>query len=322
MMLGFQSKQLTERGTEVAMFEYALGARELLGHEARIYIPANPGKIVPRVKERFEEHFDVVVYDDPREIKCDALVVMKRGRPGRVTEHVPELNHSFREASQPHGHRFAVLSDWIARTARHEVPLPRGRTMRIPKLRKPPVIPYVLTMPSPHGDMRAELGIPEEAVVFGRHGGIGTFNIPFVFDAIRDALAARKDIWFVLISVEPFVESDRVVHLPLTVDRAELRRFIDTCDYMLHAYTTGETFGLAPLEFALTGAPVITWLDSEMKAHIDILPDDLLHGFHDHDDVLQLLTTLPRRPEPVPSDLADRFSRERVMARFDEVFLH
>jgi hypothetical protein len=24
----------------------------------------------------------------------------------------------------------------------------------------------------------------------------------------------------------------------------------------------------------------------------------------------------------VPSDLADRFSRERVMARFDEVFLH
>jgi hypothetical protein len=247
--------------------------------------------------------------------------VTKRGWPGRVTEHVPELNLSFREASQPHGHRFAVVSDWIARTARHQMRLPRGRTLRIPKLQKPPVIPHVLTMPPPHGDLRAELGIPEDGVVFGRHGGVGTFNIPFVFDAIREALRERDDVWFVLINVDPFVDSDRVIHLPLIVDRAELRRFVDTSDYMLHAYLNGETFGLAPLESALAGAPVLTWLDSPMKAHIDILPDDLLHGFRTYDDVFRLLTTLPRRPEPVPSDLADRFSRERVMARFDEVFL-
>jgi glycosyltransferase involved in cell wall biosynthesis len=322
MLLGFHSKQLTERGTEVAMFEYALGAQRLLGHEARIFIPSDPGKIIPAVRKRFEEHFDVVVYDDPKEIACDALVVMKRGWPGQVTETIPELNHSFSEASWPHGHRFAVISDWIAGTARHELRLPRGRKLRVPKLRKPPVIPYVLTMPPPDGDMRAELGIPQDAVVFGRHGGVGTFNIPFVFDAVREALQRRDDIWFVLINVEPFVESDRVVHLPLTVGRAELRRFIDSCDYMLHAYTNGETFGLAPLEFALAGAPVVTWLDSKMKAHIDILDDDLLLGYRTQDDVLRLLTTLPRREASVLSDLGERFSSERVMATFDEVFLH
>jgi hypothetical protein len=321
MLLGFHSKQLTERGTEVAMFEYALGAQRLLGHEARVFIPANPGKVIPTVKERFDEHFEVVIYKDSKEIACDALVVMKRGWPGQVTETIPELNHSFLEASSPHGHRFAVISDWIAGTARHELTLPRGRMVRVPKLRKPPVIPYILHMPPSDGDMRAELRIPEDAIVFGRHGGVGTFNVPFVFGAIREALERRDDIWFVLINVEPFVESDRVIRLPLTVDRADLRRFIDTCDYMLHAHTKGETFGLAPLEFALAGAPVLTWLDSERKAHIDILDEDLLLGYRTQDDVLRLLTTLPRREAPVASDLGACFSSERVMATFDEVFL-
>lgn len=131
MLLGFHSRQLTERGTEVAMFDYALGAKELLGHDVRVFIP-RARKVIPEVKRRFEEHFDVVLYDSADEISCDALVVMKRGRPGQVTRTIPELNHVFWDVSKPHGHRFAALSDWLARTAHHEVRLPGGRVIRVP----------------------------------------------------------------------------------------------------------------------------------------------------------------------------------------------
>jgi hypothetical protein len=321
MLLGFHSKQLTERGTEVAMFDYALGAKALLGHDVRVFIP-RARTVIPEVKRRFEEHFDVVLYDSPDEISCDALVVMKRGRPGKVTKTIPELNHAFADVNEPHGHRFAALSDWLARTAQHELRLPRGRVLRVPKLRKPDVIPYIVTLPEVEEDMRAELGIPDDAVVFGRHGGVGTFGVEFVRNAIRAVVAERRDAWFVLVNVERFVDNDRVLHVPLLVDRADIRRFVNTCDYMLHAHATGETFGLAPAEFGYVGVPVLTYLDSPRLAHVDFLRDGLLLGYRSHDELVRYLTTLERRTAPVPNDIRELFSPERVMATFDEVFLH
>ena len=320
MILGFHTKQLTERGTEVALLDYAAGAQERLGHEARIFVPAQ-AQIVEPVRKRVGERFDLVLYDDPRSIECDALYVIKRGLPGRVTDHLPELNHAFIDGSHPHGHRFATVSDWASRRAVHEVRLPRGRVLRLPRFRKPPVVPHIVTLPELSDDLRADLGIPADAVVFGRHGGVDTFSLDFVQAAVRDAVVAREDIWFLLLNTIPFVEHPRVVHLPLTVDRAEIRRFINSCDYMLHAYAFGETFGLAVAEFAYVGIPVMTYVDAPRLAHLDLLSDELLLPYRGYDDVLRDLTTLPRRPVRTPTDLGERYSEERVMHRFDQVFL-
>lgn len=184
------------------------------------------------------------------------------------------------------------------------------------------MIPYIVTLPDVREDMRAELGIPDDAVVFGRHGGVGTFGVEFVRDAIKAAVAERRDAWFVLVNVERFVDSDRVLHVPLLVDRADIRRFVNTCDYMVHAHATGETFGLAPVEFGYVGAPVLTYLGSPQLAHVDILEDGLLLGYRSYDELVGYLTTLGRRTAPVATDIPERFSPERVMATFDEVFLH
>jgi hypothetical protein len=322
MILGFHSKQLTERGTEIALFEYARAAENLLGHEVRIYVPARTERlVVPAMKRLFEEHFEVVFYDKPAEIACDALYVIKKGRPGRVTETTLELNHAFDDVSRPHGHRFAAVSEWLARTARHELSLPRGRVLRLPKLRRVAVVPHIVTLPDLADDLRAELRIPEEAVVFGRHGGAGNFDAPLVDAAVRAALDERADIWFAFLNTDVFYDHERIVYVPCVTDRAEIRRFVNTCDYMLHAASWGETFGMAVGEFALAGVPVITYTRSRLLAHLDLLPGELLLGYTGNEDVLQYLTTLPRRREPVGSDIATRYSVETVMAQFDEVFL-
>jgi hypothetical protein len=321
VILGFHTKQLTDRGTEVAVFDYALAAKDFLRQDAVVFVPAHSENIVPEVKRRFEEHFELVLYSSPSSISCDALYVIKRGHPGRITEGIPELNHAFEYVSEPHGHRFAAISQWLARNAARPLRLPRGRVVRLPRLKKPPVVPLIVTLPDVRDDFRGELGIPDDAVVFGRHGGVGTFSIEFVKAAIRAALDERRDIWFVFTNVERFYEHERVVYLPHVPDRAAVRRFVNTCDYMIHAHTLGEGFGLAVAEFAFVGAPVLTFLGSPRMAHLDLLSEGLLLGYTDYEDVMGYLTTLDRRTAPVESDVPVRYGVERVMERFQDVFL-
>jgi hypothetical protein len=321
MILGFHTKQLLARGTEVALFDYALGTKELLGHEVRIFVPADSERVVPEVRQRFEEHFELVLYDDRRSIACDALYVIKRGRPGRVTQSTPELVHAFDDGSFPHGDRFAVVSEWLARQAKRKLALPRGHTLELPRFSKPPVVPHMVSLPEVGDDLRGELGIPAEAVVFGRHGGLGNFDIGFVQDAVRAVLEERTDVWFVFLNVDRFSEDDRVLHLPQLVERAEIRRFVNTCDYMLHAHRYGETFGLAVAEFAVVGAPVLTFLGSPLKGHFDLLADRMLLGYANYEDVYRHLATLPRRTAPADASVRVNYGREPIMARFAETFL-
>jgi glycosyltransferase involved in cell wall biosynthesis len=320
VILGFHTKQLLARGTEVALFDYALGARDILGHEVRVFVPADSRRVVPAVRERFEEQFELVRYDNAGDIACDALYVIKRGRPGRVTERIPELVHAFDDGSYPHGHRFAVVSDWVSRHARRKLEL-SGRELALPRLKKPPVVPHIVDLPDVLDDFRQGLGIPNDGVVFGRHGGLGNFDIDFVEAAIRSVVERRQDVWFLLVNVRPFFEHERIRYLPELIDRAETRRFVNTCDYMLHAHRYGETFGLAVAEFAYVGAPVLTFLDSPLLGHLDLLPNGLALGYRDYGDVRGHLETLPRRLEPAESAVRSEYSRERVMTRFDKTFL-
>ena len=321
VILGFHTKQLTERGTEVALLDYARGARDVLGHEVRVFVPARSERTVPEVKRAVEDEFELVFYDHPRAIACDALYVIKRGFPGRITDTTPELNHAFVEPSHPHGHRFAVVSEWVAGRARRELPLGRGRVLRLPRLRKPPVVPHIVALPDVDEDLREELAIPADAVVVGRHGGEGTFALDFVRRAVCDALEQRDDLWFVFLNTNRFHAHERIVHLPRTIDRAEVRRFVNTCDYALNASVYGETFGLAVAENALAGVPVLTYLGTPLLGHLELLQDGLLLGYSSYEEVLRYLTTLPRRTAAVPSDVGVRYGVERVMGRFDEVFL-
>jgi glycosyltransferase involved in cell wall biosynthesis len=321
MVLGFHTKQLLARGTEVALFDYALAAKELLDHDVRIFVPADSRRVVPAVKRRFEDHFELMLYDDTRSIACDALYVIKRGRPGRITEAIPELVHAFDDGSFPHGHRYAVVSDWVSRHAKRKIELPGGRLLELPRVIKPPVVPHIVSLPDVDDDLRADLGIPGDAVVFGRHGGLGNFDLEFVQDAVRAVLEERTDVWFVFLNVHRFNEAARVIHLAELVDRAEIRRFVNTCDYMIHGHRYGETFGLAVAEFAFVGAPVLTFLGSPLKGHFDLLSDRMLLGYTNYEDVYGYFAELPRRTEPADTSVRLKYSRESVMARFASTFL-
>ena len=238
MILGFHTKQLRERGTEIAIFDYALGAQTVLGHESRIFVPAASHRIVESVKDHFSRAFEVVLYDDPDSISCDALYVIKKGTYGRVTTALPELNHAFSDGSRPHGHRFAVVSEWLARTSSRRLGLPGGRTMPIPRAGASP------GRAAHRLSSRDRRGSPELSSVSRRKRSssdamVATRRLTSNSSIPRFAarFEERSDIWFLFLNTDRFLEHQRIVHLQAFTDRADIRRFVNFM--RLHASREG-----------------------------------------------------------------------------------
>ncbi|MDF3030498.1 MAG: hypothetical protein K0R03_1056, partial [Moraxellaceae bacterium] len=154
------------------------------------------------------------------------------------------------------GSAYAFVSGWLSRV------FSNGRV---------PAVPHIVTLPETEGDLRAELGIPADATVFGCHGGKECFDIPFVHRTVEAVLAERPDIWFVFMNIAAFTNHPRAVFLPGTADAERKVRFIDTCDAMLHGRKRGETFGLAVAEFSIRNKPVLTYALSGERNHIGVL---------------------------------------------------
>ena len=323
MRLGFHTKHLSERGTERAIFDYATVLQGDYGIEPRIFVPADAREILSEVRRQFAECFDVVLYASPADIECDRLYVIKRGTRSHVTTRMPELNHVMFDPDEPHGHRFATISHWLSSQARKVVRLPRGRSLRLPRLSKPAFVPHIVELAQLDGDLRSELAIPEEAVVFGRHGAFRSFSIPWVRESVVDVLAERNDVWFLFLNTERFVDHPRVRHLERTTERERIRVFLNSCDYMLHARREGETFGISVAEFAAAGVPVLSCTETPARAHFEHVPRELMLGYDDRRALLTLLRSLPRRP-PTPglgATVLERFSPRSVAETFVRVFL-
>lgn len=314
MNVAFDARHLQERGTDVALFDYALGNEELLGNRSFILSPARADL---RALDKFRARFSVLLYRDRDDLRLllepmDVYYVQDHGKrpPVEVPRppHGRTVVHCVFECKEPHGDVYAAISTWVA--------LHRGLDGGQPC----PVVPYMVWLPQVEGDLRAELGIPAQATVLGRHGGASTFDMPFVHAEVRAAVLARSDLWFVFLNTAPFCEPHpRIVHLPGTFDLVRKTKFIQTCDAMLHARHEGETFGLACAEFSIRHKPVITWLGSKDRFHVECLGQKGLY-YRGADDLRRILHGF----RPVTGDFdaySARFGPEPVMAQFERVFL-
>jgi len=202
------------------------------------------------------------------------------------------LVHAVFDARTPHGHAYAKISPCV----------PSLRHMHVP------VVPHIVRPREARGaDLRAELGIGPDVTVFGRHGGANVFDIFEARSAVLKVARARPDdVAFVFLNTQPFWHPStneptapaNIIHLPPTLDEQRKCAFIRTCDAMLHARSSGETFGLAIGEFSAHNRPVITSSvhhDSGMaRFHIDTLGTKGIY-YHDQASCEQALLQFDRR---------------------------
>lgn len=274
MRIVFQSNQLSIRGTEIALFDYARYNQEVLGNESVVtYARDNAGNN-PDAVARFERHFETVPYQQFSDVdsliksrQADLFYAIKGGAPdGIISRVVPSLMHAVFpvKPNAAHGSAYAFVSDWLARVSSNN---------------RFPAVPHIVSLPAVDGDLRHELGIAADATVFGCHGGADSFDLGFAKECVQRLVAARSDVVFLFLNITPFAQHERIRFLPASADIDFKVRFINSCDAMLHARKRGESFGLACGEFSIRNKPVMTYSRSGERNHIEVLGDrGLLYG--------------------------------------------
>lgn len=262
----FQSNQLSVRGTEIALYDYAYHNQTILGNQSIIAYQRDHGANDQSVIDKFSSHFDMIPYDKISNLdhlidqcKGDLLYAIKAGEPdGVISLSVPTMVHAVFPQSpmNAHGSSYAFVSDWLSKVCSNGVI---------------PAVPHMVTLPSCHEDLRQELGIPAHATVFGGYGGANSFDLDFAKQVVRDIVNKRSDIYFIFMNIQSFLSHPRVMFLASSANLEYKVKFINTCDAMLHARKLGESFGLACAEFSIKNKPIFTYSKSLQRHHIDVL---------------------------------------------------
>ena len=315
LKIAFHTNQLGERGTEIALYDYAIYNRSLLKNRSVILYNQNSPNNNAKVIEKFQKEFDVYPYADPAEIEgilkknaYDLMYAIKSGKnDGIVSKAVPTMVHAVFPTSPTkiHGASYAFVSKWLAEFSTKS---------------RVPYVPHIVGIAQTDGDLRTALGIPQNATVFGCYGGNISFDIRFVkTKVIPKVLNARDDVYFIFMNIAKFTDDPRVIFLPGSADEIHKARFVNSCDAMLHARRLGETFGLACGEFSLAKKPVITFSGSPQKEHIRILGSDALL-YHNARSLFKILMAFDRTKNhrTAYNTYANVFSPEAVMKSFEK----
>jgi hypothetical protein len=319
MKIAFFIRHFGERGTEVATYDYADCNETLLGNESIIvgFTPeayARYGLVcMPDVLEKFRKRFRVYLVNsfaevDPllRREAVDVYYTLTHGSResapfGDVTACTYAVHCVF-ETRQPHGDVYCSISQQLNERFNTSVP----------------VIPHMVRIGTTRETLRAELGIPEDAIVFGRHGAMDTFDIQAARDAVVDVATSNPSIYFLFLNTPRFCDLPNVIHLPRTVDIEAKQKFINTCDAYLHARSDGETFGLAVAEFAVSDKPILACTHCTDDAHLRILGDKV-YRYTTKEDLVTLLRSFRRGEMDMTSNGYKQFAKEPVMEAFRQI---
>lgn len=324
MKIGIHSHQFDGRGTGKVPYDYAMGLQNLLGHEVVMItsaLSANEGL------SRLSSKFKTFVYDKKIGInpapevteaieriidveKIEFLHMIKAGNNDFITPKNCKTGiHCVFDMRHKHGDVYAGVSNYLAK-----------------KYNQADYVPHIIRNVIPNENFRDKYNIPKDALVFGRHGGMEKFNLPFVHHSISEILKFRSDIWFVFLSTEKFMVHERVIFIPWVSTEQDTFNFIHGCDAMIHARLDGETFGLACGEFSAANKPILTWsgkgYEHYDKAHIEQLQGRALI-YNDQYDLFEYFKQLSRE-YIIDNDwdtYTDIFSEKSVIEIYKNTFL-
>jgi len=262
MNILFHSNQLSERGSEIALFDYALGNQNILKNNSFIAAPKNR-VFDENVLNKFKQNFTVYLYESIKDAqdfaesnKIDLIYKIAHGGMKEYLLHdkIPHFIHCVFSTKAKYGTFYCPISEYLNKWFRTDYP----------------VLPHIVKKFSGNPEtLRETLNIPHNATVFGGYGGEKQFDIPFVQQAIAEIARKRKDIYFIFMNFHSFLASEEkinnIIFLPKNTERGYKEKFINTCDAMIHGRSDGETFGLAIAEFSVKNKPIITWAPAFFK---------------------------------------------------------
>jgi len=261
---------------------------------------------------KFKKRFQVEYYTSQQDIdeivdrhKITHLYIIKGGTyDGLLSTKCINLIHCVFNTSQPHGQIYSAISNDVNRLFNTNYP----------------VVPHMIRNFETNLDLRQELKIPYDAIVFGRYGGLETFDIEFVHQAIQKVLETRSDIYFIFMNTYEFTTHPNIIYLNGTTSMEHKRKFINTSDALLHARKDGESFGITCGEFAIQLKPVITFDGSRERNHINILGEKAVL-YSDYDSLYKILNEFKKDKYNIENNGYLEYNPENIMKIFNQVYL-
>jgi len=324
----FFVRHFSERGTEVAIYDYAHYNEEILGNKSVIvYLCHN--KLVQlrfpiintsfdKFKNRFRSNMiEINDISDMKEIikihNIDFFYTLTHGGPDiynfnnkSIWENCKTIKHFTFNSSYPEGDYYISVDNCL--NTKHS------------KNINYPVIPHIIYLKDNNENIRKELNIPEKAIVFGRYGGFNQFDITYVYEAIITVLKRDSNIYFLFMNTKPFYRHRNIIYLDKNIDLEFKSKFINTCDAMIHARFEGETFGMSVGEFSFMNKPVITTPSVVDNAHINILGDQAII-YNNNFDLINIFTQFKHIiGDRTRFDSYKKYTPEYVMSLFNSIF--
>ena len=211
----FHNHSLTFRGVTNATVDYAEYNQSVLGNESvLIYNPSfnkegleihTRTEVVDVLKKRFK----LLEYTNEKELndiasEYDAVYFQNSGaKEGPFVTSTKSLIHSVFQFHEPHGDVYAYISKWLSDY------ITGGKS---------PYVPLIVDMPPPHPRFRQvfrdNLKIPQDAYVFGRHGGHYTFDLRNTMQAVVDIVHKYKNVYFLFANTIKFYDHPQIIHVP------------------------------------------------------------------------------------------------------------
>jgi len=310
--IAFWENELCERGTSIALFDYAHFNETILHNKSIVIYRRSQSNDNESVIRKFASRFPLFAIDSISEVdpilesnSCDLLYVIKSGEyDGRISRKVKTVVHCVFNMFSPHGHVYAAVSPYVKRPP------------TVPAI----VVPHMVHLPDHNRNLRERLGIPTEAVVYGRHGGYAQFDIPFVQKTVANVASKHPNIYFLFMNTRPFTENiPNILYLDKEIDLDKKVEFINTCDAMIWGRSDGETFGLSIAEFSIKNKPVFAMKIGE-PAHVYLLGNKGI--WYNTSNLYRMLATFSKQHAQTMDWNAFReYTPEKVMKTFNEVFI-
>ena len=316
--IAFFSIQLGERGTEIALYDYAHFNEVLLGNESGIFYlqnaPYNNKLAEDKFHKRFKSVNPLTDFSDIHNIllndNYDMLYVIGAGDDnGYYTTVCRCVIHCVFGAHTPFGDVYASLMPWSSKSGER------------------PWVPHMINLPDCSTNIKQELSIPKSAIVFGSYGGKGSFNIEYTYESIYKLAKQEKNIYFLFANFDEFCDPlPNIIHIPVIVDLNKKVEFINTCDVMIHAQKLGETFGLAVAEFSTKNKPIISEFTTSngSNTHVRIIGDK---GFwySSKEEFEKHILYINQNIEEIRNkdwNCYNDYTPEKVMKKWQEVFIN
>jgi hypothetical protein len=314
LKIAFHTKELNLRGTCIALYDYAHYFEKLLYGKSIIIIYKNANHD-ENVLLKFKKRFLVKTYTTNTELEnfisdCDIFYTIKYGliNDEYIPSNIKTCIHCVFDMSEPHGNVYASVSKQLAQKY--------GKTL---------YVPHMISLKASKNKMdnlRKELKIPENDIVFGRHGGLDTFDLRMTHMAIARSLIEKQNIHYIFVNTMRFVKHDRVYFINKIIDNDEKNRFICSCDAMIHGQSLGETFGIAIGEFSINNKPIIAYNGAVWNDNYKhILKDKALWYTTENECYNILVNFNPKIYENINLNCYEEYSPEIVMMKFKKVFI-